>query len=252
MIRLVIIGIGGAILGAALLLPAAELSQRATRESGDLDFANTHALPPAQFLSALALPDLFGNPKTPPSYYWGADFYEEFTAYAGLLPLLAIPLAIRLRRRETAFFLGLIALGLVLSLGVGGALMPLLVRWVPGYGLFRVPARALLLVVIGMAGLTALLISALQTSSPDERRALLQPGAAPVDPGGGGGAVRAGDCLLRVVCQRQPRRADAAPRRADRRGAGESGGDPVRRVGRAVAVGQTRSDARIPRAGRWD
>ncbi len=174
-IRLVIIGIGGAILGAALLLPAAELSQRATRESGDLDFANTHALPPAQFLSALALPDLFGNPKTPPSYYWGADFYEEFTAYAGLLPLLAIPLAIRLRRRETAFFLGLIALGLVLSLGVGGALMPLLVRWVPGYGLFRVPARALLLVVMGMAGLTALLITALQTSPPDERRALLHP-----------------------------------------------------------------------------
>jgi hypothetical protein len=174
-LRLIGIGIGGAILGAALLLPAAELSQRATRSANDLTFANSHALPPAQLLSALALPDLFGNPKTPPSYYWGADFYEEFTAYAGLMPLLAIPLIFRWMRREAWFFLGLIGLGLVLSIGVEGALMPLLVRWIPGYGFFRVPARGLLLVVMGMAGLTALLVTALQTSAPDERQTALQP-----------------------------------------------------------------------------
>jgi hypothetical protein len=174
-LRLAVIGIGAVILGAALLLPAAELAQRTTRDPNDLEFANSFALPPAQLLSSLALPDLFGNPKTPPSYYWGADFYEEFTAYAGLLPLLAIPLTFRLRRKEASYFLGLVVLGLVLSLGVGGALFPLLVRWVPGYGVFRAPARALLLVVMGMSGLTALLLTVLQTSTPEERRALLQP-----------------------------------------------------------------------------
>ncbi len=174
-LRLIEIGIGGAILGAALLLPAGELSRHATRSANDLAFANTYALPPAQFLSALALPDLFGNPKTPPSYYWGADFYEEFTAYAGLLPLLAIPLIFRWLRREAWFFLGLIGLGLVLSVGVEGALMPLLVRWIPGFGFFRVPARGLLLVVMGMAGLTALLVTALQTSTPAARHDALQP-----------------------------------------------------------------------------
>jgi hypothetical protein len=172
-IRLLVMVTGGAILGAALLLPAAELARHGIRQSGDLEFANTFALPPAQYLSALALPDLFGNPQIAPSYYWGADFYEEFTAYAGLLPLLAIPLAFRWTRAW--YFLGLIALGLVLSIGVEGALMPLLVRWVPGYGLFRVPARGLLLVLIGMSGLTALLVTALQTSTPDERQTALQP-----------------------------------------------------------------------------
>jgi hypothetical protein len=173
--RLIGIGVGGAILGAAVLLPTAELSRRATRSANDLEFANTFALPPAQVLSALALPNLFGNPHTPPSFYWGADFYEEFTAYAGLLPLLAIPLIFRWLRREAWFFLGLIALGLLLSLGVEGGLLALLVRWIPGYGVFRVPARGLLLVVIGMAGLTGLLVTALQTSTPAARHAALQP-----------------------------------------------------------------------------
>jgi hypothetical protein len=174
-LRLIAIGIGGVILGAAVMLPTAQLSLRATRDANNLRFANSYALPPAQYLSALALPDLYGNPKTAPSYYWGADFYEEYTAYAGLLPLLAIPLMFRWLRREAWFFLGLIAFGLVLSVGVEGGLTALLVSWIPGYGAFRAPARGLLLAVIGMAGLTALLVTALQTSTPAERHEALQP-----------------------------------------------------------------------------
>src|SRR5581483_10461600 len=98
-----------------------------SRTEADLAFSNTFALPPAQYLS-LALPGFFGNPKVGPYFYWGADFYQEFMAYAGLLPLLAIPLSFRCRRRENWFFLGLIALGLVLAVGLDGALLPLLVR----------------------------------------------------------------------------------------------------------------------------
>lgn len=172
--RLAVIGIGGLLLGAALVLPAAELTGLATRESGDLAFASTYALPPAQFLSFI-VPGLFGVPTEPPSYYWGADFFEEFTAYVGLLPLVALPLVLRRARRETWFFVGLIGFGLVLSMGVEGALMPLLVRWVPGFGMFRVPARALLLVVIGLAGLAAELVTTLQRLPLEERRVLLRP-----------------------------------------------------------------------------
>lgn len=172
--RLAALGVGGLILGAALVVPAAELTHVASREAGDLEFANTFALPPAQYLS-LALPGLFGRPGQEPYHYWGADFYEEHNAYAGLLPLLAIPLMFRWMRREAWTFYGLIAFGLVLAIGVEGTLLPLLVRWVPGLGMFRVPARALLFVMLGMAGLTALLITALQGASLDERRSALRP-----------------------------------------------------------------------------
>jgi len=173
-LQLTVIGIGGLILGAALAVPAAELTVVSARSDADLSFANSFALPPAQFLS-LAVPNLFGNPKVPPYYYWGADFFEAFSAYAGLLPLLAIPLAFRWRWRANWYFVGMIAFGCVWSVGLEGALLPILLRWVPGFTLFRTPARGLFFVLIGMAGLTALLISALQTSDATERRERLRP-----------------------------------------------------------------------------
>jgi hypothetical protein len=173
--RLAVIVVGGVLLSAASVLPAAELSQLAVRKANDLDFAMQYALPPAQIVSALAVPDLFGHPHVEPSLYWGDYFFEEDTAYAGLLPLLALPLIFRCLRREAWYFLGLIALGLVLSLGVEGALLPILVRWVPGFGFFRVPARNLLLVVVGLSGVTALLITELQTRSWEDRRNILEP-----------------------------------------------------------------------------
>ncbi|MBN1202498.1 MAG: hypothetical protein JXJ20_11625, partial [Anaerolineae bacterium] len=173
-LRLAAMGTGGLVLGAALVLPAVELTGLSAREAGDLAFANTHALPPAQLLSFI-VPGLFGNPTAEPYFYWGADFFEEFLGYAGLLPLLAVPLLIRRGQRDAWPFVGLVAFGLALSLGLDGAIMPLLVRWVPGFGYFRVPARALLLVVIGLAGLTALLVTRLQRDRPADRALLLRP-----------------------------------------------------------------------------
>src|SRR5579859_7068463 len=172
-LRLVAIVAGGVILGAALVIPALQLTGLSARNSTDLAFANSYALPPVQLLD-LAFPYLFGSPRGTP-FYWGAEFFEEYTAYVGLLPLLAVPLALRWKKAENWYFLGLIAFGLVLSIGVEGALMPILVWWVPGYSAFRVPARGLIFVVIGAAGLTAMLITALQTESVVRRRALLRP-----------------------------------------------------------------------------
>ena len=172
--RAAAIALGAVILGAGMLLPAAELGRLSTRDAADLAFANTYALPPANLLTLL-VPGLFGSPQVEPYRYWGADFVEEYTAYAGLLPLLAIPLAFRWARRENAYFLGLIAFGLLYSVGIEGALMPVIAHWVPGATSFRVPARGLLLAVIGMAGLTALLITHLQRQPLDARAALLRP-----------------------------------------------------------------------------
>lgn len=167
-------GAGALILGAGMVLPAAELGRQSVREGVGLSFANQYALPPANLLT-LAVPGLFGWPQVEPYYYWGADFVEEYTAYAGLLPLLAIPLAFRWARRENAYFLALIAFGLVYSFGIEGGLMPVLAHWIPGATSFRVPARGLLLVVIGLAGLTALLVTQLQRATVEERIALLRP-----------------------------------------------------------------------------
>lgn len=171
---LMLIGIGGAILGAALLLPTAELTSLSARTEADLSFADKFALPPAQLLT-LAFPTLFGEPNATPQPYWGADFYQELNAYAGLLPLLAVPLCFQFRRRENLFFLGLIALGLTLALGLHGALLPLLVRWLPGFGLFRSAGRSLYLLMFGLAGLTALLMTELQHADQAQRRTALRP-----------------------------------------------------------------------------
>ncbi len=172
--QLALLGIVGVILGAALLLPALELTQLSVRDANDLEFINSFALPPAQFL-ALALPGLFGNPNQAPTYYWGRDFYEEFSAYAGLLPLLALPLAFRRMRKEHAFFIGLIVLGVLMSVGLQGTMLPVVVRWIPGFSFFRAPGRALFFVMFGLSGLLALLVSTLQRSTLEERREFLRP-----------------------------------------------------------------------------
>lgn len=172
--RAAAIGAGALILGAGLVFPAAELARLSVREGSGLAFAASYALPPANLLT-LAVPGLFGWPQVEPYYYWGELFFEEHTAYAGLLPLLAIPLAFRWARRESAYFLALIAFGAVYSVGIEGGLMPVLAHWIPGWTSFRVPARGLFLVVIGLAGLTALLITHLQRATVEARAALLRP-----------------------------------------------------------------------------
>src|SRR5450432_64568 len=170
---LVMIVVGGIVLGAALVIPAVQLSSLSVRTQTDLAFANSYALPPAQYLNMI-FPFLFGSPRGQP-FYWGAEFFEEFTAYVGLLPLIAIPLALRRRRAVNWYFVGLIVFGLLLSIGIEGGVLPLLVWWVPAYSTFRVPARGLMFVVLGTAGLTALLVTALQNSTLDSRRKLLRP-----------------------------------------------------------------------------
>lgn len=172
--QLLLISVGGAILGAALLLPTAELTNLSVRSDTDLTFNDKFALPPAQLLS-LAVPQLFGEPKAVPQPYWGADFYQELSAYAGLLPLLAILISFRARRRENWLFLSFIGLGVFLALGLHGGLLPLLVRWIPGFSLFRSAGRSLFFAMFGMAGLTALFVTALQRADTETRREMLHP-----------------------------------------------------------------------------
>ncbi len=172
--RLAVIGIGGILLGLALLLPTAELVAQTARTDTTLAFLNTFRLPTSQ-LTTLALPFLYGNPKEVHIRYWGADFFEETTAYAGLLALVALPVMLRAGDRRVFFWLALVVFGLVLAIGADGVLFALLVRWLPGFSLFRSPGRFLYFVTLGLAGVTGLLFTHLQSATPERRRVTLAP-----------------------------------------------------------------------------
>jgi hypothetical protein len=161
----VIVVIGG-MLGAAMLMPVAEFTLRSTRTDGSLWFSNSFAMPPIQ-LPSLLIPNLFGEPR---GGYWGVPFYEELTAYIGILPLAAIFI---LRRSAAAVLLtGFMIVGVVVSLGVEGGLFTLLYYLLPGYSLFRVPSRSLYFFMVGGAGLAALLISGLQKAASSKHSGL--------------------------------------------------------------------------------
>ncbi|MEO0561991.1 MAG: YfhO family protein [Chloroflexota bacterium] len=172
--RLALIAVGGVILGMALVLPTAELTGYSARSNTDIDFVNEFALMPEQLVT-LALPFLYGNPTTEPSFYWGSVTFEELSAYAGLLPLVALLLLPAMRDKRAVLWIGLVAVGLVLAVGADGVLFGLLVRWVPGFSLFRAPGRFLFFVMTGLAGGTGLLITYLQAADADARANLLRP-----------------------------------------------------------------------------
>ncbi|MFQ5576812.1 MAG: hypothetical protein ACE5G8_07475, partial [Anaerolineae bacterium] len=139
------------LVSAAQLWPTLQLAQHSLR-SGGLSYNEAVAFS----LNPLAL----GYTLLPP---YGVNLemklgqaFSEFVAYIGLLPLLLAGwAALRLLRAGAGRVRGLAvtgAAGLLLALGVfTGPLYILLYRFVPGFNLFRVPARWLLLYALAAA-----------------------------------------------------------------------------------------------------
>jgi len=158
----------GVALAGVQLVPTLELSRLSIRSTG-LPYrqAVSFSLHPATLPRSL-LPAFADSP------------FSEYVAYVGILPLLLAVLAVWRRRHspQAPFLIFLASLGLFLALGIYNPLYYLLYRLVPGFGLFRVPARWLYVYVVGMALLAGLGLEELRSLScpvtrPQKRWALL-------------------------------------------------------------------------------
>jgi hypothetical protein len=151
----------GLALAAAQVLPTLELLRHSPRAAaGGYEYVTNVSLPLKQ-LPTLVLPNLFGSPAT--DDYWGAPNHWELCGYLGVLPLCLAFLALAARPRSpmTGYFAALALFGLAMALGPANPFYRL-VPYLPGFNLFKAPARYLYLysfavAMLGGGGLQALL-----------------------------------------------------------------------------------------------
>lgn len=141
----------GLLLSAVQLLPLAQFTAVAARtEEASLAFATQFSFPPTHLITLL-LPQFFGEPTH--VGYWSVPAFDELTYYAGVLVLVGIGLGLRRPSRLVYFYLGLIALGLLLAFGSYGFLYEIFYQFLPPFRLARAPARAAFLYVFAAPAL---------------------------------------------------------------------------------------------------
>ncbi len=150
----------GLALSAVQTLPFAQFLAASTRATGaSFEFATAYSLPPAHLITLL-VPEYFGEPVR--AGYWSVPVFEELTYYAGVLPLLLLPVALRRPRRELPLWGLLMVLGLWLAMGRYSPLYQIAYRWLPPLRLARAPGRFALLYTFGAAMLAGPALSAWQ------------------------------------------------------------------------------------------
>ncbi len=145
-------------LAAAQLLPTIELTGLSSRSGG---------LPLREALTFSFRPQIAGRGLLPS--YAAGPLFSEYVAYPGVAALaLALIGAWAGRRDRRAIGLVILAgLGLCFALGAYNPVYWALVRFVPGFDLFRVPARWLALWAFGAALLAGMGLDALSQPAPD-------------------------------------------------------------------------------------
>lgn len=161
-LRVAGIGVGtvaiGALVGAALLIPALEFTHQSLREGG---LTVEDRLAPLDLLRYLLAVPLDG--ATP----------HEKTFVPGIPVLFLFPLAFLRRRALAALLTVAVCLTAALAMGAATPLLPFLAEHVPGFGYFRAPARIWFLGTLTLALLAGLGFEALLGGRPHLR--LLQP-----------------------------------------------------------------------------
>jgi hypothetical protein len=141
--------LSGLLLAAPQLLPTLELQQLSVRsQERGLGFLTENSLPPLMWLNLL-MPSTFGNNVTG---FKGGDPFQEDFIYAGFIPLLLALFSLgQRRRRDLPFFILLLIGGALLAMGRATPLYQSIVQFLPGFALFRIPARWLMVVNLALA-----------------------------------------------------------------------------------------------------
>lgn len=155
----------GVLLSAAQLIPQwelARLSDRSTRAT--FEYATQFSLAPVHFVTTMLFPKFYGLFTTASA----DNFYPgEETSYLGIVSLCLIGAAIMAAhsRRSVGFWVCALSVSLSFAFGKYNPLYSVLYEWVPGFAMFRAPARWLLVTsfcgaVLAGFGLQALLSDA--------------------------------------------------------------------------------------------
>lgn len=163
--HLLVAGLAGAALSAVQLLPLLQLAAASSQAAAATFDSATNFSLPAAHLVTLLVPEYFGEPLR--LGYWSVPVFEEYVYYAGVLPLLSLPLLLRCRVRHTRFFVALMAAGLWIALGRQSILYRLLYDWVPPFRLARAPARAAYLFTFGASATLGAVLTAWHNRADD-------------------------------------------------------------------------------------
>lgn len=149
----------GVALSLAQLVPQWELARLSNRGThATFDYATTFSLAPHHFAMTMLFPKLYGLFDSAPQ----DNFYPgEESAYIGLISLALIAAALVARPRRAGFWLAATLVALAFALGKYNPLYPLLYNYVPGFAMFRAPARWLLIVDFCLALLAGIGLDAI-------------------------------------------------------------------------------------------
>ena len=157
----------GAGLSSIQLLPTSRLSRESVRPEMEFDKTAQGSFRPYRFITLLA-PNFFSMPnafreKAP--VYWGisekdidpgAHYYWETALYLGVLPLLLAGFALAFSRSPPVAFLGIIAFGsFLIAMGDAAPFFRLAYSFLPGFRMFRNPARIGVIFTLAMSLLAA-------------------------------------------------------------------------------------------------
>ena len=161
----------GVALAAPLLWPVMELNELGPRGPGiTYGFASSWSWPFKSVWAAMFLPRAWGGRPS----FRGPMNYWEVQGYFGLLPMALLAVA-PLRKRKLWLFAAIAALGVWESWGNNGwlDLHYWLYRFLPGFGSFRNPTRALMLCMFCVAVLAAEGLAALRDDPRLRRRVII-------------------------------------------------------------------------------
>ncbi len=173
-VRIALGALGGLALGVLLaapqLLMTAELAGQSQRTAvNSYELMTQYSLRPEALLT-LAAPTFFGDDVAGGSAYWGRGNLWEACAFVGLTALAFAALGATGKHRQSLLWT-VVALGaLILALGHHTPVYKVYFHVMPGAGLFRAPARYLLLFTMACVPLVALGFDRLWTGDPAARR----------------------------------------------------------------------------------